>query len=914
MSGHDNNEETNFDSARDLFSDLAWEVGTRAPEAIRDEVVRDIFKNLAQTASGARKVADGYNLVLDGLVPTADPLTQYGLTRQELLNRQMEAARLDQFIQPTGQLSRTADLTPLEVALHNVNIMLDNGESIADVADMLDRSVQAIGGWENLLSSDRSESLEPGALQFYSGNIGYDVRRNAIDLSDALDQGLISQSEYEDMLEKSIQTLYEKQALDRYIAQNGLEDVSEYNDDVQAAKNGHGYDPNAAQRRGLDLTIIDPNNDGDLSDAYFYNNKTGQTQLTTGGRGRNNRDAETEARAWNNYDRAPDWVKKLIPGVSGAGPVILDLDGDGIETSRSTSVAFDMDDDGYVEHTAWVSADDALLVIDLNSDGSRGSGDGTIDQTREVVLSEWGEEFDTDLQALDRVFDDNGDHRLTAADNVWSELRVWQDVNQNGVSEQGELKSLSELGITEIGLRYDDGSDYGEYDDDLIVYSNALLGRASYTRNGVTVAGGVGDVNLGFENEGVIRAETSYGFQIEREFAGIQKYVELSKSSSADKTITGSTYNGVYGDSRNNDINGIFSDNSLIIDGGAGRDEILGSHLDDYIIGGDGSDQIDAQRGNDTIVADFLDLLSDDQAEEAGLSNWGMVRGGEGTDTLIITGDQGVHMSLKTKQVEIVFATEGDDILTSGNLAISVQISGNGGNDEIRSASGNDIISGGSGNDTAFGLSGDDQLFGDAGSDRLTGNSGDDILYGGAGSDSLWGSDGNDLVAGDNGHDQLAGNDGIDVLLGGDGDDNLFGGSGDGYVLKQGAARDFDNAHFWDVGTHERKLGDVDGDGKADIIGFGTSRVYIALGQSDGTFSEVIGSTTSLTTGWSASKHERDVADVNGDGFADLVGFGGSATFVALGNGDGSFQNLKRASTNFDLGSNWDVDVHERKL
>jgi len=701
MSGHDNNEETNFDSARDLFSDLAWEVGTRAPEAIRDEVVRDIFKNLAQTASGARKVADGYNLVLDGLVPTADPLTQYGLTRQELLNRQMEAARLDQFIQPTGQLSRTADLTPLEVALHNVNIMLDNGESIADVADMLDRSVQAIGGWENLLSSDRSESLEPGALQFYSGNIGYDVRRNAIDLSDALDQGLISQSEYEDMLEKSIQTLYEKQALDRYIAQNGLEDVSEYNDDVQAAKNGHGYDPNAAQRRGLDLTIIDPNNDGDLSDAYFYNNKTGQTQLTTGGRGRNNRDAETEARAWNNYDRAPDWVKKLIPGVSGAGPVILDLDGDGIETSRSTSVAFDMDDDGYVEHTAWVSADDALLVIDLNSDGSRGSGDGTIDQTREVVLSEWGEEFDTDLQALDRVFDDNGDHRLTAADNVWSELRVWQDVNQNGVSEQGELKSLSELGITEIGLRYDDGSDYGEYDDDLIVYSNALLGRASYTRNGVTVAGGVGDVNLGF-----------------------------------------------------------------------------------YIIGGDGSDQIDAQRGNDTIVADFLDLLSDDQAEEAGLSNWGMVRGGEGTDTLIITGDQGVHMSLKTKQVEIVFATEGDDILTSGNLAISVQISGNGGND---------------------------------------------ILYGGAGSDSLWGSDGNDLVAGDNGHDQLAGNDGIDVLLGGDGDDNLFGGSGDGYVLKQGAARDFDNAHFWDVGTHERKLGDVDGDGKADIIGFGTSRVYIAL-------------------------------------------------------------------------------------
>jgi len=76
----------------------------------------------------------------------------------------------------------------------------------------------------------------------------------------------------------------------------------------------------------------------------------------------------------------------------------------------------------------------------------------------------------------------------------------------------------------------------------------------------------------------------------------------------------------------------------------------------------------------------------------------------------------------------------------------------------------------------------------------------------------------------------------------------------------------------------------------------------------------MIGSTTSLTNGWSASKHERDVADVNGDGFADLVGFGGSATYVALGNGDGSFQNLKRAHNDFSYQDNWKVDATERKL
>jgi hypothetical protein len=32
------------------------------------------------------------------------------------------------------------------------------------------------------------------------------------------------------------------------------------------------------------------------------------------------------------------------------------------------------------------AAQDALLVLDLNADGSRGAGDGRIDQAKEVVL------------------------------------------------------------------------------------------------------------------------------------------------------------------------------------------------------------------------------------------------------------------------------------------------------------------------------------------------------------------------------------------------------------------------------------------------------------------------------------------------------------------------------------------------
>lgn len=45
--------------------------------------------------------------------------------------------------------------------------------------------------------------------------------------------------------------------------------------------------------------------------------------------------------------------------------------------------------DGDKEQTAWVSPDDAFLVIDLNADGTRGVGDGVIDQTKELVLTKW---------------------------------------------------------------------------------------------------------------------------------------------------------------------------------------------------------------------------------------------------------------------------------------------------------------------------------------------------------------------------------------------------------------------------------------------------------------------------------------------------------------------------------------------
>jgi len=87
---------------------------------------------------------------------------------------------------------------------------------------------------------------------------------------------------------------------------------------------------------------------------------------------------------------------------------------------------------------------------------------------------------------------------------------------------------------------------------------------------------------------------------------------------------------------------------------------------------------------------------------------------------------------------------------------------------------------------------------------------------------------------------------------------------------------------------HPRALADVNGDGRADIVGFFNDGVYVSLstGSSFGTPTRWIAGFGVSAGGWtSQDKYPRTVADVNGDGRADVVGFGNAGVYVSLSTG-----------------------------
>ena len=111
-----------------------------------------------------------------------------------------------------------------------------------------------------------------------------------------------------------------------------------------------------------------------------------------------------------------------------------------------------------------------------------------------------------------------------------------------------------------------------------------------------------------------------------------------------------------------------------------------------------------------------------------------------------------------------------------------------------------------------------------------------------------------------------------------------------------------------------RFAADLTGDKCADIVGFGLDGVWVALNNGDGTFQppNLVLSGFSAHTGWSVESHPRLPADLTGDGRADIVGFGDAGVWTVLNNGDGTFGPMRFVIADFGYDQGWRVDQHPR--
>ncbi len=246
------------------------------------------------------------------------------------------------------------------------------------------------------------------------------------------------------------------------------------------------------------------------------------------------------------------------------------------------------------------------------------------------------------------------------------------------------------------------------------------------------------------------------------------------------------------------------------VDGGLDSDTIYGGSGDDLLYdlnsfdtsytGLVGKDRIFGGSGNDTIVFNSVD--SPDAAV-----------GGKGRDTLVVRFDfLGARTTLPVEYTlgegsivyvngekglrtlgfeQLVFtASDGDDIVTGGNLADSLY--GGGGADYLSGLGGDDWIDVGTGNFTALGGSGNDTLVLDLSDDptsQLLKVSGHITVSSANVSGTADGFEVFSVKTG-NGDDRLTGGDANDSLDGGNGADMLFGGGGDDLLtLGQGAGR-----------------------------------------------------------------------------------------------------------------------------
>jgi hypothetical protein len=131
-----------------------------------------------------------------------------------------------------------------------------------------------------------------------------------------------------------------------------------------------------------------------------------------------------------------------------SSPIIVDLAGDGIHlTGPENGVLFSLRDRPWLWSWTAGGSDDAWLVLDRNNNGRIDNGSEMFGDSTLQATSQTPNGFSA-LSLYDGSDNGgNGDGVIDDRDEVWPRLRLWRDVDHDGVSQPHELIALDKARV-----------------------------------------------------------------------------------------------------------------------------------------------------------------------------------------------------------------------------------------------------------------------------------------------------------------------------------------------------------------------------------------------------------------------------------------------------------------------------------
>ena len=523
----------------------------------------------------------------------------------------------------------------------------------------------------------------------------------------------------------------------------------------------------------------------------------------------------------------PPWLDPFNNAKKLISPIVLDLDGDGVETKGlQNGVFFDHDANGFAQQSGWVGRDDGLLAWDRNNDGQINDGrelfgSGTVLQN--------GSNAANGFAALDDL-DDNRDGKIDANDAAWASLRVWKDANGDAHTDAGELLSLADAGIQSIGTSYKNSTVIDAQGNE-----HRQVGRYTRTDGSTATATDVWfDENAAISHgneEVAVSADIAalpdaagYGVvyslhqAMARDGSGalktlVQSFVAETNPDARRDLVeqillkwTGSE--GIYPQSRGGYIDGR---KLAVLEKFAGQ-------IWSYDYNGAGYVGPSAAAALTSAYDSLVEQVYGQLVAQAHLQDlWSRItlRWDEPTQSLKadlsaviaelqsrLTADPVTGKALLGEFARSVHALQAEELVDfpafrevfvaqAADLAWALD------------SGGKTVMTGTAGNDTLLGASAGDAIRGGAGDDTISGSGGNDILYGDEGDDSVGGGFGNDILDGGAGNDTLNGGGGDVIWWATNGNDTYLFGRGSG----QDTITDYDTTAAGDVDTNRIQAG-----------------------------------------------------------------------------------------------------------